>query len=113
MNIYTITILISILTYVALGNYAGRKVKDVEDYFVVGRQAPTLLIVGTLVASFLSTNTFLGDAGFTYSFNASRILIPGLFLVQLDLYILQETIFQAQGHEEDILFILDGWRRNK
>jgi sodium/pantothenate symporter len=81
MNIYTITIFISILAYVALGNYAGRKVKNVEDYFVVGRQAPTLLIVGTLVASFLSTNTFLGDAGFTYGFNSARILIPGLFLV--------------------------------
>jgi Na+/proline symporter len=81
MNIYTVTIFISILAYVALGNYAGRKVKNVEDYFVVGRQAPTLLIVGTLVASFLSTNTFLGDAGFTYGFNAARILLPGLFLV--------------------------------
>lgn len=81
MTIYTVTILISILAYIALGNYAGRKVKDVEDYFVVGRQAPTLLIVGTLVASFLSTNTFLGDAGFTYGFNSARILLPGLFLV--------------------------------
>lgn len=81
MNIYTITILISILAYVAIGNYAGRKVKNVEDYFVVGRQAPTLLIVGTLVASFLSTNTFLGDAGFTYGFNSARILLPGFFLV--------------------------------
>ena len=64
MNIYTVTIFISILVYVAVGNYAGRRVKNLEDYFVVGRQAPTLLIVGTLVASFLSTNTFLGDAGF-------------------------------------------------
>ena len=81
MNIYTVTIFISILAYIAVGNYAGRKVKDIEDYFVVGRQAPTLLIVGTLVASFLSTNTFLGDAGFTYGFNSARILIPGLFLV--------------------------------
>ena len=80
MNIYTITILISVLAYIAVGNYAGRKVKNLEDYFVVGRQAPTLLIVGTLVASFLSTNTFLGDAGFTYGFNSGRIIMPGLFL---------------------------------
>lgn len=81
MNIFTVTIFFSILAYVALGNYAGRKVKDVEDYFVAGRQAPTLLIVGTLVASFLSTNTFLGEAGFTYGFNSARILLPGLFLI--------------------------------
>ncbi|HET6565376.1 MAG TPA: sodium:solute symporter family protein [Xanthomonadales bacterium] len=81
MNIYTITIFVSILVYVAVGNYAGRRVKNLEDYFVVGRQAPTLLIVGTLVASFLSTNTFLGDAGFIYGFNTGRLLTPALFLV--------------------------------
>jgi Na+/proline symporter len=81
MNIYTVTIFVSILVYVAVGNYAGRRVKNLEDYFVVGRQAPTLLIVGTLVASFLSTNTFLGDAGFVYAFNTGRLLIPALFLV--------------------------------
>jgi Na+/proline symporter len=81
MNIYTVTIFISILVYVAVGNYAGRRVTNLEDYFVVGRQAPTLLIVGTLVASFLSTNTFLGDAGFIYGFNTGRLLIPALFLV--------------------------------
>ncbi|MCZ6671910.1 MAG: sodium:solute symporter family protein [Verrucomicrobia bacterium] len=81
MNIYTITILISIIAYVAVGNYVGRKVKGLEDYFVVGRQAPSMLIVGTLVASFLSTNTFMGDAGFNYDFNAGRILLPTLFLI--------------------------------
>ena len=81
MNIYTITIFISILVYVAVGNYAGRRVKNLEDYFVVGRRAPTFLIVGTLVASFLSTNTFLGQAGLVYGFNAAWLLIPSLFLV--------------------------------
>ena len=54
MNIYATGILISIIVYLAVGNYAGRKVKHLEDYFVAGRKAPTLLIVGTLVASFMS-----------------------------------------------------------
>ena len=67
MDIYTTSILISILIYALVGNYAGRKVKHLEDYFVVGRQAPTLLIVGTLVASVLSTNAFLGETGFCYA----------------------------------------------
>jgi hypothetical protein len=53
VDIYTAGILISIVIYALVGNYAGRKVKHLEDYFVVGRQAPTLLIVGTLVASVL------------------------------------------------------------
>jgi Na+/proline symporter len=67
MDIYSISILLSILIYLFVGNYAGRKVKHLEDYFVVGRQAPTLLIVGTLVASVLSTNAFLGETGFSYA----------------------------------------------
>ena len=67
MNIYTIGLLVSILVYFAVGNYAGRKVKHLEDYFVAGRQAPTLLIVGTLVASLMSTNAFMGETGQGYS----------------------------------------------
>ena len=77
MDIYSVSILLSILVYLFVGNYAGRKVKDLDDYFVVGRQAPTLLIVGTLVASFLSTNTFLGETARAYSFYAgSWLLFP-------------------------------------
>lgn len=75
MNAYAIGILISILIYLAVGNYAGRKVKHLEDYFVAGRQAPTLLIVGTLVASLMSTNAFLGETGMGYSGYGSLIVI--------------------------------------
>ena len=39
MDIYTSSILISIVIYALVGNYAGRKVKHLEDYFVVGRQS--------------------------------------------------------------------------
>jgi len=63
MNVYAFGLLVSVLAYLAVGNYAGRKVKHLEDYFVAGRQAPTLLIVGTLVASLMSTNAFMGEAG--------------------------------------------------
>ena len=67
MNIYAAGIIASIILYLVIGAYAGRRVKHLDDYFVAGRGAPTLLIVGTLVASFLSTNSFLGETGFTYS----------------------------------------------
>ena len=50
MDIFTVTIGVSILIYVAIGSYAGRGVKKLDDYFVAGRRAPTLLILGTLVA---------------------------------------------------------------
>ncbi|MDG1858068.1 MAG: sodium:solute symporter family protein, partial [Emcibacteraceae bacterium] len=50
-----------------------------DDYFVAGRKAPTLLIVGTLVASLTSSTLFLGEAGFTYAGQIGPyILFPSL-----------------------------------
>ena len=66
MSAYALGLLISIIVYLAVGSYAGRKVKHLEDYFVAGRNAPTLLIVGTLVASLMSTNAFMGETGTAY-----------------------------------------------
>ena len=74
MNAYALGILISLLVYVVIGNWAGRKVKHIEDFLVAGRQAPTALIIGTLVASAVGTNSFLGDVGFSYSGYAQAII---------------------------------------
>ena len=69
------------LLFIAIGSYSGRKVRDIDDYFVAGRRAPTLLIVGTLVASVFSTSIFLGEAGFTYDGQmGAYILLPGIAL---------------------------------
>ena len=77
MDIYTTTIAISILVYIAIGNYAGRGIKHLDDYYVAGRQAPTLIIVGTLVASVMSSTMFLGEAGFAYDTQAGPyVLFP-------------------------------------
>ena len=51
VDIYTLAIAVSVVIFVAVGINAGRSVKQLDDYFVAGRRAPTLLIVGTLVAS--------------------------------------------------------------
>lgn len=66
MNIYGIGVLLSFAIYIIVGNYAGRAVKGMDDYYVSGRNAPTILIVGTLVASYVSTNAMLGETGFSY-----------------------------------------------
>lgn len=66
MDIFTLTIVITLVVFIAIGNYAGKNVKNLDDYFVAGRRAPTILIVGTLVASVMSSVAFLGEAGFTY-----------------------------------------------
>lgn len=75
MDAYTLAIAISVLVYVGIGNYAGRKVKHLDDYFVAGRQAPTFLILGTLVASVVGTNSFLGDVGMTYDGYAAALIV--------------------------------------
>ena len=75
MDIYTVTIGISILVYIAIGNYAGRGVKKLDDYYVAGRRAPTILILGTLVASVMSSTMFLGEAGFAYAGQAGPYVI--------------------------------------
>ncbi len=70
------------LLFVFIGSYSGRRVKQLDDYFVAGRKAPTLLIVGTLVASVFSTSIFLGEAGFTYDGQMGPyILFPGIAVV--------------------------------
>jgi Na+/proline symporter len=63
LDIYTFAIAISVVIFIAVGVYAGRSVKKLDDYFVAGRQAPTLVIVGTLVASVFSTSIFLVVVG--------------------------------------------------
>ena len=50
MDIFTLTIVISLILFIVIGNYAGKSVKNLDDYMVAGRRAPTILIVGTLVA---------------------------------------------------------------
>jgi Na+/proline symporter len=82
MDIYAVTITVSIAIFVLIGSYAGRGVKKLDDYFVAGRRAPTLFIVGTLVASVFSTSIFLGEAGFTYDGQMGPyILFPGIAVV--------------------------------
>lgn len=74
MDAYTVAIALSLLIYLVVGNLAGRKVKKLDDYLVAGRNAPTLLILGTLVASTIGTNSFLGDTHMAYNGYASLII---------------------------------------
>ena len=82
MDIFALSIVVSVAVFIAVGMYAGRSVRKLDDYFVAGRRAPTLLIVGTLVASVLSTSIFLGEAGFTYDGQLGPyILMPGVAVI--------------------------------
>lgn len=74
MNIYLIGVIISIAVYMVVGLNAGKKVKDLDDYYVSGRNAPTILIAGTLFASMLSVNGFMGDQGWCYDGNITSLV---------------------------------------
>jgi len=87
---FIIGIIVSFCVYVSIGIYLFRKVENSEEYYVSGRSGNTLMITGTLVASFLSTVSFMGEAGFSYDgypilllilviFNASGYIL-GVFL---------------------------------
>lgn len=78
MNVYLIGTLAALILFIVIGVIAGRRVKDINDYYVAGRRAPTLLIVGSLTASFLSTGAFMGDTGEVYSGFFMGIVIVGM-----------------------------------
>ena len=78
MNVYLIGVIIALIIFITVGVIAGRKVKDTNDYYVAGRRAPIILIVGSLIASFLSTGAFLGDTGEVYGGFFMGIVIVGI-----------------------------------
>lgn len=75
MNIFLVGVIVSLFVYLAVGLWAGRKVKDVDDYYVSGRNAPTILIAGTLFASMLSVNGFMGDQAWCYNGNITSLVL--------------------------------------
>lgn len=78
MNLYLIGIIVAIVVFIVIGLFAGNQVKDTNDYYVAGRKAPVILIVGSLIASFLSTGAFMGDTGEVYSGFFMGIVIVGI-----------------------------------
>lgn len=82
MNVYLIGIAVTILLYVIIGTVISKGVKNADDYYVAGRNAPTLLITGSLVASFIGVGLFMGDVGESYSgFFAPIMVAVGILSV--------------------------------
>lgn len=81
MNIYFIGMVISMIIYVILGFVISKGVKNANDFYVAGRQAPTILIIGSLVASYCSTGMFMGDAGEAYSGFFAPMLTVAIFQI--------------------------------
>ena len=82
MNIFTIGIGITMLFYLVVGTVISRGVKNTNDFYVAGRNAPAFLITGSLVASFIGVGLFMGDVGEAYSgFFAPIMVAVGILSV--------------------------------
>lgn len=77
MDIFTIAIVTSFLFFIAIGIVMSRRVNTKADYFVAGRSVGVFMIVGTLVASYLSTVALMGEAGFAYDGFPWAVLMLG------------------------------------
>lgn len=75
MNIYFTGMCISMVIYLIIGFTVSRKIKDANDFYVAGRNAPVLLIAGSMIASYTSTGMFMGDAAQCYDGAFSSIIL--------------------------------------
>lgn len=78
MNPYIVGVLSIFAIFLFAGIFIGRKVKTLSDYYVAKRNAPSLLISGSLIASFIGTGAFMGDVGEVYQGFFIAIVIVGL-----------------------------------
>lgn len=66
MNIISLLVLISFILFLILSYFLSKRTKNLDDFFVAGRNANTLFLTGTVFASMLSTNGFMGDCAWVY-----------------------------------------------
>lgn len=75
MNIYFVGMCIAMIAYLLIGSIVSKRVKNANDFYVAGRNAPVALIAGSLIASYTSTGMFMGDAAQCYEGVFSSILL--------------------------------------
>ncbi|SFE52085.1 sodium:solute symporter family protein [Alteribacillus iranensis] len=75
----TAVFFIVIAVYVIAGGLVARLIKNKADFYVMGEKGTTLLIVGTLAATYLSAVTLLGISGQSYSEGPLVIAALGSF----------------------------------
>ena len=104
-NIYFIGMCISMVIYIVIGVIVSRKVKNIDDYYVAGRQAPTFLISGSLIASYVGVALFMGDAAESYKGIFSSIVF--LAIMQTAGYIIGAVFFGRYLRRSGVMTIPD------
>jgi len=70
--------LFTLVMYIVAGWWVSRKIKDSESYYVMNRQAPTILILGTIVAAYISTVAFTGIFAVGYRYGMGPAILNWL-----------------------------------
>ena len=64
--LYTSVITIYVLLLLGVALNKSRKVKTQDDFMVAGRNVPVLLLVGTLVCTWIGSGSLFGGAGLAF-----------------------------------------------
>ena len=72
---FLIGVSVTFVLYILISFLISRKFKSANDFFVAGRNAPTALITGSLVASFIGVGLFMGDVGEAYIGGFAPVLV--------------------------------------
>ncbi|MBE6802685.1 MAG: sodium:solute symporter family protein [Ruminococcaceae bacterium] len=103
MNIYIIGMGVTLVLYLIIGAVISRGVKNANDFYVAGRNAPAILITGSLVASFIGVGLFMGDVGEAYSgFFAPIMVAVGVLSVG---YIVGSVFFGRYLRRSNVMTI--------
>ncbi|WP_028784022.1 sodium:solute symporter family protein [Thalassobacillus devorans] len=79
-NIYITVVVLYLVLMILMGvYYAKREVKTSEDFMVAGRRLPRIIMIGTLLATWVGSGTVVGGASFIYQYGplASIIYFAG------------------------------------
>lgn len=103
MNVFIIGMGITMVLYLVVGALISKSVKNTNDFYVAGRNAPSYLITGSLVASFIGVGLFMGDVGEAYSgFFAPIMVAVGVLSVG---YILGSVFFGRYLRRSQVMTI--------
>lgn len=74
LTLLGIALYLVLMFYIALRAFKANKQDDPEDWFLMGRGANTLMLVGTMFATWFSTFAFLGGPGLYHKIGVNWLL---------------------------------------
>ncbi|MFW6205973.1 MAG: sodium:solute symporter family protein [Gemmatimonadota bacterium] len=73
MNVHTITVIAYPVILVAASLWLSRRIRSHDDFMVAGRATPVLLLVGSLVATWIGSGSLFAGAGLAYRSGVSAL----------------------------------------